>query len=123
MISYILFALAAICNAVMDTLVHHYNKSIFTKLNAWFWDATISWTNKYIDHLPTKGLRMLIWKIHYPVQLTDAWHLFKSIMIVLLVLGAVLYEPLLGIGWDFLTIGIIWNLTFNLFYNKILRKK
>jgi hypothetical protein len=79
--------LAAICNAVMDTITHHWDASIFKQLrNGMWWDPSISWKNKYVDRDPKLGFRKLfhisthklrfkplIWilkqinKINYPV--------------------------------------------------------
>lgn len=123
LVSLFLIALAAGCNAVMDICSHKFTTSIFKKLNPLWWDATISWKNKYINATPALGLRKLFWRINYPVQLTDAWHLFKTLMIVLLCLAIVFYKPMF-IWWaDVLILGTVWNCTFSLFYNKVLRSK
>ena len=123
MISYLLVILASVCNAVMDVSSFHYSKSIFNKLNPKFWDGSISWKSKYIDwDNGDKRRKKLFNIIDYPVQLTDSFHLFKSLMIVLMVLAIVLYKPLFSIWIDFISIGIIWNLTFNFFYNVIFKR-
>ncbi len=114
---------AAICNAIMDKLAHHYNKSIFTELDPRFWNPNMSWLNKYVGRNPDKGHRK-VWVFKYPVALTDAWHLFKSLMLVFLMAAVVCYSYA-GVWWavsDFLFLGGIWILTFNLFYNIILAK-
>lgn len=123
MISLILVMLAAICNAVMDTISFHYIKSIFSKLNRQWWDPYVSWKNKYIDWDRGKRAEKTIWGIKYPTALTDAWHFFKSTMIVLMVLAIVLYTPFINPFIDFMIIGLGWNISFNLFYNKIFRLK
>lgn len=117
--SLIFWMLAAICNAVMDTLEHHFSTSIFNhrKLKDKFWNPFISsWCAPYI--------RFTKYKL-------DAWHLFKSSMIVFQALSitfAWMYgPPLLNIWWYyigfFIMLGITWNGTFNIFYNHILIKK
>lgn len=114
---------AAICNAIMDKLVHHYDKSIFAEMNPYFWNPNFSWRNKYVLGVPENGHRM-IWIFKYPVAFTDAWHLFKSLMLVCLMAAVVCYSYA-GVWWavsDFLFLGGIWILTFNLFYNIILAK-
>ena len=136
MISLILIALAAACNALIDTLAHHFDQSIFSKLNYLFWNPHHSWRNKYIDGQVKNGHRM-IWIFKYPAALTDAWHLFKSIMLALLIAAVVCYDPLVSplmikavrvnVDWtpflirfaDFVGFGIVWILVFNECYNKL----
>jgi hypothetical protein len=124
MISYLLVILAAFCNAVMDTLIHHHDTSVFKNYKTGFFaDAlTVSWKNKYIDGEPIKGHKKLFWFINVPDTFTDGWHFCKSTMIVALILAIVLYNPLFGIWIDFIALGFAWNATFNFFYNVILRK-
>lgn len=124
MISYVLVILAAFLNSVMDTLSHHHSTSVFKNNLTGFWSdaSTTSWKNKYIDGNPLNGRRKLFWKINIPVQFTDAWHFFKSLMIILLVAAIVLYSPVFGVLIDFFALGLLWNLIFNFFYNVILRR-
>lgn len=125
LISFILVILASICNAVMDTLCQHHDNSIFGKYKIGFWSdaSTTSWRNKYVEGNPLKGRKKLFWKINIPSTFTDAWHFTKSSMIVFLIAAIVLYTPVFGLFIDFSVLGLIWNLTFNLFYNVILIKK
>lgn len=130
MISLILIIIAAGFNACMDKLAHHWNKSIFSNSKGYFFsDATIeSWKNKYVNRVPSNGF--IYWRIGpikmlKPVFLSDGWHLFKSLMIFSLILSVVTYQFIgLTTFWyiDFVIFGTIWNLTFNLFYNKLLVK-
>ena len=134
MIVIILIIIIAICNAIMNTISHHYSTSIFTtyyyRFPARFWDPYYSWRNKYIGGDPRNGRVKWFWKINKPVQITDAWHLFKTIMIVSMILAIVLGLNLpeifnnqwLNIGIWTLLLGTIWNITFSLFYNVILRR-
>ena len=127
MISLLLVALAAICNAVMDVISFHYKQSIFTKFNPQWWNPAISWKNKYIDWDNDVRMEKVIYignlfSIKYPTFLTDAWHFFKSLMIVLLGFAIVLYNPVVNIYVDIILVGLAWNLTFNVFYNKIFKK-
>jgi len=100
MITFILIALAAMTNAIMDTIAFHFSRSIF-KHSTWFWTV-----DKY---------RMKVGG--YPV---NAWHLAKSLMIMLMVVGAMLYEPIVNPYSDFFIYGIVWNVFFNIMFNKIL---
>jgi len=135
MISLILFCLAAICNSVQDTVDHHYYKFRWKdKWNPMWWNASVSWKNKYVDRDVSKGFKkwnILGIVINKPVQITDAWHFFKTLMIILLAFSVVFYVPivtffeykLLNILLDVLLLGIVWNNTFSLFYDKILVTK
>ena len=122
MISYILIILASICNAIMDVISFHYDDSIFNKLNPKYWNPQISWKNKYIDWDNGNKERKKFLGVNIAPAFTDAWHFFKSLMIVLMVLAIVLYKPLFGQIIDFFVIGLIWNLCFSFFYNVIFKK-
>ena len=104
MISLFLVILAAIFNAIMDTLENeNFYSSWFGNLNERFFYKRISW--KYAKKIG--GYKL------------DAWHLAKSCMILSMA-GAVVVHN--GHGWmPFVYIGIVWNLTFNLFYNKVFK--
>ena len=106
MISAIFIIIAAACNAVMDLLENeNYYNSVFRHFDDKFWYKRESWKHvkKIFGYRP------------------DAWHIAKSMMIVCLVLAAVLYEPYWNQLYDLLAFGLLWNLTFNIFYNKIFR--
>jgi len=123
--------LAAICNAVMNTSVHHYSTSIFKKLNPYFWDGEISWRNKYINGDPSQGRVKWFFGLVKPVQITDAFHFFKMLMIIFICLSIITFNKCAVLAgceyqwYSFLTLlgiyGVLWNTTFSLFYNKILR--
>jgi hypothetical protein len=124
--------LAAICNAVMDTSTQHYPVSKLSKLNPLWWDGSISWKNKYVDGDYNKGRVKWFLGLNKPVQLTDAFHLFKMLMIVFICLSIITFNKCLVIvgceyhWYSFLILlgiyGTFWNITFSLFYNKILKK-
>ena len=122
-VSYILVALAAICNSIMDITSFHYDESIFSKFNPQYWNPQISWKNKYIDGDVTKGMRKIFFGLFdYPTFLTDSWHCFKSLLIFLMVGAIVLYKPLFNIWIDFVLIGCVWNVFFNSFFNHFFKK-
>ena len=102
--SYIFLILAAIFNAIMDKLTHHFSASIFKSKNPKFWNPNVSW--QYVTFLPFTRYR------------ADAWHLAKSAMIINICLSICFFN---GKWWEFVIFGTVWNLTFNLFYNKILK--
>ena len=115
MISLLFIALAAICKAVVDTCGHHFDTSVFKWLPRKFWDG------EYKRYEPQFN-RKYKW---------DAWHIFNSGMITMLLIAWVCYKQQLflfskvwlnkaaevGIG------GVVFILVFNLFYNVILRRK
>lgn len=130
-VSFILIGLAAICNAVMDVTQFHYDNSSFSKLNKQWWDGTVSWKNKYIAGDPRQGRTK--WFNGYftkPVQITDAFHFFKTLMIIFICCAIAFFEPLPLYGetksiiyypLNILLLGITWNVTFSLFYKTIFR--
>ena len=130
-LSLIFLSIASACNSVIDTLQHHFWRSIFDdkkRFKREFWDATLSWSNKYNDDGSLRKIKILKWKINYPVQITDAFHLFKTIMIIFIVLAIVFHFALTKLTIkncliEILLYGVCWNATFSLFYNRILIKK
>lgn len=138
MISHILFILASICNSVMDTSKDKYGVSRFASFkNIIWWDGSISHLNKWKNFDKSQGeaywgsSRWFVW-------LTDAWHFFKSLMIVLIVGAIIFYKPtdfyskhiynlvIFGIDfnwcYDLVVYGLEWNLVFGVFYNRVLKK-
>ena len=102
---YILWFMAAILNAVMDRTENSvaFNRSIFNHLDPKFWCKDISW--QY-----AKKTFAFKW---------DAWHMAKSGMIICIA-ASLLLDGLKW--WEFPIIGIVWNVTFNTFYNHILKR-
>ena len=107
----------------MDTVCHHHDNSIFANYKTGFWSDgyTTSWKNKYVNGDPAQGRKKWFWKINVPVQFTDCFHFFKSLMIIFLIAAIVWYRPLFD-WYDFLILGTLWNITFSVFYNVILKK-
>lgn len=106
--SLILFGLAAICNAIGDTLCYHFDTSIFRKLNPDFWNPQVSW-----------NFCKIVLGYHI-----DGWHLIKSLMIILITLSvaiAIRSQTTLPIWVIVLLYGVVWNIIFNLFF-KFLNK-
>ncbi len=122
-------ALAAICNAVMDTVMHHYSESIFSKYDPTWWDETISRLNKYVNRDINGGVRK-----DRPVQFSDAWHFFKFLTVVFFCLAAMAsaWDPYMKYfymipSWAsfclvLLTLGGIYTHVFNIFYNYVFKK-
>lgn len=115
-LSILFFSLAAACNAVMDKLSFHFHKSVFNGLDANFWDPSVSWKHAKI--------------IPFTKYKVDAWHLFKSGMVIFICLGFI-FAYASNVFADFnirsftvilLMLGVLWNATFNLFFNHLLAK-
>lgn len=106
MITALLILLAAIFKAIADTLAHHFYTSVFLR-----WKDKPFWNpmHERNDAVPR------VFK--YPI---DAWHLANSGMIVCFICAV---PTVLHFAWywQILGGGLLFNLVFNLFYNKILR--
>ena len=123
MISLLLVALAAACNAVMDVLSFHYKQSIFTKSNPQWWNPAISWKNKYISDTYS-GVNVNIRRklyfgsllmIDYPIFLTDAWHFFGMIGRI-----AVFCCMFFSFQWWIVPLLYLWfTIVFHIFYTWI----
>ena len=109
MISLLFIALSAICKAVVDTLLHHFDTSIFKgKKNTW-WDPSISWKT-------AKVLPFTTYKV-------DGFHVFNSGMVVFMCIGWAVHDHFLWWGWEVLIAGAVWNIVFGIFYSKVFIKK
>lgn len=96
----IYIAIAAILNAFMDIMENeNFSSSRLAKLNQKFWYKRESWKH---------ARKIFGWKF-------DSWHVAKSLMIMVLLWG---YADGV-IQW--LILGTIWNVCFNLTY-KFLKK-
>jgi hypothetical protein len=124
--------LAAICDAAMDKISFHYDKSIFRKKggdtvdHAYFWNPTISWRNKYKRRLPEKGERFPGSTTVF-VMFTDAFHLAQALMnffiIVTIITGL---NALVDVTWDwydyilvFVAYKASYGFTFEIFFRKV----
>lgn len=111
-IVFILVALSGASNAVADIITHKFGRSIFWHKDPRFWNPAVSW--KIAPYI-----RFTKYKV-------DAWHIFSSLETVFFAIAlCVAYANPPRLKWYFmlLIIGIVWNCSFNLFYNKILIKK
>lgn len=98
--SLLFFCLAALCNSIMDTLRFHFESSPFRNRSPKFWNPNISY--KYARQI--FGYKL------------DAWHLFKSGMIVFILLSIVSYDETLAWWFDFIVFGLCWNFVFSTSY-------
>lgn len=129
-LTFVLIFLAGLFNSICDNITHHWSTSIFNspKFNAQWWNPAISWKNKYIDNDPTKGrkyFKILGIKIYNNVFFTDAWHMFKMLMLgcfFFAITTAKGYTPIFTWYIDPILIQLTFVAAFHLFYTKIWRK-
>lgn len=111
MIFPILFlVIAGISEAIMDTLAHHFEESIFSQLNPNYWNPVLSGGNKWLDGDKTKGERFFM-SSTLLVGFTEGWHLFKMIRTLSIFIGFTFL-----IGWGSLFLMIAFKFTFTIFY-------
>jgi len=128
-VSFILVALAAICNAYMDIWMIRYmilNEYQENQLNPSWWSFNPSAKWKDGKYGTIKAENFLLKKIGIrttwlSTNCNDAWHFFKSIMVVLLCSAIVIYtsynNTLLTKTIELILFGLAWNIPFNLVYN------
>jgi len=121
-LSFLLFAGAASSNAVMDTLSFRYDKSVFSRLTAfrqWI-DPRISWTNKWKNGDPTQGEAFILSSTAL-VATTDAWHFFKAVTILCVLLAIMIpFTQLFTLHWTaWLGILVGLKLTYGLIFESL----
>ena len=131
MISLILIIIAAIFNAIMDTLSFRYGISVFSQWIKYeqFLDPQKSWLNKYKYNNPTLGPKFFGSK-SFLVWTTDLWHLSKMLMVTSFILAIIFYTPIVTTGYVLLDLfinaeilHISFSLIFGLFWDRILKLK
>jgi len=131
MLSILFLSLAGMCNAIMDTLVFHWDTSIFKGSKyEWWANPEISYRNKWKNNSNSKDGEKFPGSSTIFVWVTDMWHFTQSFMISFFVLGALSYDgitELTDINWvniliDFILLKLSFSLTFELFWSKLLKK-
>lgn len=122
-----------VCWAVIDTILHHFDSSIFHDTNRKWSDPSVSWKNKYETYgdgeikKDKNGdlVRKKIPRTNFPVPvfLTDAFHFFKGLAILFIFLSIVLYRPKFNILLDMSLLSVSYWIGFELFYSKLLRRE
>jgi hypothetical protein len=126
MITLILVILAGILNAAMDIIVSttRYNKSVFKTLPKKlepFFDSTISWQNKWKNGDRNQGEKFF-GSSTFLVWTTDAWHLFKTTMLLCFSIAIVTYSPMVHPIIDAVIYWLTFGAVFELFWSKIFLK-
>ena len=121
----LMFFLAGVAEAHMDTLQFHFYRSRFSSFNHAFWNPEISWRNKYKLNDPRYGAKFPGSTTIF-VFVTDAWHLMKFLRNIFLFVG--LFFALgenYGNLIDAIIITIVcrgvYGLGFSAFMNRLLR--
>lgn len=126
MLTLIFVFLAAVCNAVMDVITYRFDTSIFSKVVRlkWFIDPKVSWRNKYKNGDPSQGPKFPF-STTFLCFITDAWHLIKNIMLVLLYVGITCYIPIINPVLDVILYYIVFGVTFEICWSRlfIIKKK
>lgn len=124
MITLLMIFLAGIFDALIDKINFNFSTSIFSNIKNqniqnWF-NPAISWTFKYKNNDPSQGEKFLF-STTLLVCLTDGYHLFKTLLFLLLITSIFIYKPIFGI-FDLLIFIVVFFGTFQLFYGSIFKK-
>jgi hypothetical protein len=124
MITITLISIAAILNALMDTISFRYESSIFSNFPRLrqFLDVNMSWRNKYKGGDVKQG-RAFFGSTTFLVFLTDGWHLFKTLMLLYLLAAMVSYETIVSPMADILIYYVWFGIVFEVFFAYILKKR
>ena len=125
MVSLILVILAGMLNGVMDVLSMRYNTSVFKRMSKeweYFFNPSLSWRNKWKNGDPNQGEKFF-GSSTFLVWTTDAWHLAKSSMLLLLTMAITLYSPLVSKSVDIFIYWIMFGFTFEMCFSKFFVKK
>lgn len=98
---YLLVGFAALFSAIADSVENeHFFGTVFRKLNQRFWFKRVSW-----------AFAKMLFGYKF-----DAWHISKSLMIFCFC--AAIAENF----WQWIYLGIVWNVVFFIFYSKLFKK-
>jgi hypothetical protein len=133
MISAFLIFIAAIANAIGDKIQFHWDSSVFSKRGWDEWaNPKISWRRKWkwkggkFDEMQGEAFlgssTVFVW-------MTDLWHLTKFVQLNSLMMATLLWNPLIemssswmNVPFNFLLLRIIYGITFEITFSKILSK-
>lgn len=121
----LMFFLAGIAEAHMDTLQFHFYRSRFNSFNHAFWNPEISWKNKYKLRDPRYGAKFPGSTTIF-VFITDGWHLMKFFRNIFIFTGLFFalyqnYSNLTNIIIITLLSRTVYGVGFSAFMNRLLR--
>jgi len=134
MISVIFIAIAGILNAVMDVIRFRHTTSIFNRecnIKIFHIEFHYFFNPFYFSQNKKKKIKIFNFYIERPLQLADAWHFSKMLMIFSFILAVILYKPLFHL-WGIVILnkiteiviyGLAWNIFFNYFFDTVLLTK
>ena len=125
MIWIVLMVIAGIFNAIMDTLRFQYRSSVFSFITKPSWinwvNPAMSQYNKWKPGFFGKKERFF-GSSTFLVWVTDAWHMAKAFMLVLIGVAIVSYDPLINKFFDAAIAIVAFTTTFEI-VNRILLSK
>ena len=111
-----LLIISGISKAIQDTLMFHFETSVFKNTNPNFWDPNKSWQNKYL----ISNNKFISWLFQNPlVSLTDGWHLFGLIRNFTMFASI----PVISGNWWLFLLYPIFTGTFHIFFTWIFKTK
>jgi hypothetical protein len=122
-------------NATYEILFVAFKQSIFYKRNPSFWDPQKSWVFKWCYPLQPSEKKWYYFGVYprykerFPysstilVWTTDAWHLFKALMLGCIMVAIVNYSVIIHPFIDFILLYSTFTFAFEMFFSYILRKK
>lgn len=118
--AYIFVALAAAFKACADAFENtpNFNESIFKRLNKKFWCKDVSW-----EYAKVLSIKLPFVKKRLGAYKVDSWHLSITMMVCSMAAAIVVYKPHHEWWVHYLSIGLIWNVVFVLFYHGIFKVK
>lgn len=113
----IFIIIAGILNSIMDVIQFKWSSSIFNKIRnptlIKYMNPSLSWKNKWKDDLKTERF---IGSSTVFVFITDFWHLLKMLMIVMIALSIVNYNPIYCTLVDILIYYLLFTIPFQITY-------
>lgn len=135
MTTLVLIILAGMFNALYETLYTFFKYSIFKNLNPLWWNPLQSWKFKWYQPMQPPEKKWYYFGFYpkyrerFPysstilVWTTDAWHLFKALMLGCIMAGIVTYNPIINPAIDFFIYYGAFTFTFTIFFDYIFRTK
>lgn len=113
----IFIIIAGILNSIMDVIQFKWSSSIFNRIRnpslIKYMNPSISWKNKWKHDLKTERF---IGSSTVFVFITDFWHLLKMLMIVMIALSIVNYNPIYCTLVDILIYYLLFTIPFQITY-------
>lgn len=113
----IFIIIAGILNSIMDVIQFKWSSSIFNRITnpslIKYMNPNLSWKNKWKDDLKTERF---VGSSTVFVFITDFWHLLKMLMIVMIALSIVNYNPIYCTLVDILIYYLLFTIPFQITY-------